>query len=150
MRNIDRGEAGLMNATSKGTWLAVLIAATAVLGLTAVAQAHKKLYKSTVSIVLTKAAEDDFASGRVDAHKESCRSGRTVVLFQEGKGGVTGQFIEIGRTKSDSEGKWTVPIQNGIKKGLAYHAQAKAEKIRNNGGHKHICKSKFSPDVPGT
>jgi hypothetical protein len=139
-----------MNATSKGTWLAVLIAAIAVLAMTAVAQAHRKFHKSTVSIVLTKAAADDFASGRVDAHKEGCRSGRTVILFMEGKGGVTGQFIEIGRTESDSDGRWTVPIQNGIKKGLAYHAQAKTEKLRNRGGHKHICKSKFSPDVRGT
>jgi hypothetical protein len=131
-------------------WLVAVAALAAVVALTSIASAHRKYYKSQVTIVLTPAAQDDLASGVVSAHRPACEAGRTVVLFTENKPGVTGQFIEIGRTTTDAAGNWTVPIQNGIKKGRAYHAQAKEKRVRNGGGHKHICKSKYSPDVAGS
>lgn len=139
-----------MKLRRRGFASIVMMFLTGGLLLAAVTTAHDKSYKSTVSIALTKASQDDYASGEVDSSKKGCRKGRTVVLFEEGKGGVTGQFIEVGRTKSGAGGAWTVPIPNGIKKGLAYHAEVKTEKLRNTSEHKHICKPKFSEDVLGS
>lgn len=139
-----------MKLTGRGIWLAIVIALAGSAALTAISSGHTKFYKSKVSISLAKAPQDDIASGEVDAHKKACRRGRTVILFEENKPGGTGQFLEIGRTKTDASGAWSEPIQDGIKKGRAYHAQAKAKKVRNNREHKHICKSKFSEDVLGT
>jgi len=129
--------------------LIAVVALVATVALTSVSSAHRKFYKSSVSIAVAKVAGDDLARGEVDSKRRACRRNRTVILFQESKPGNTGQFLEIGRTKTDDGGNWTVPIQNGIKKGRAYHAQAKTKRVRNRGGHKHICKSKFSPDVIG-
>ena len=139
-----------MKPTSRSVWLAALTALAGTLAVVAVSSAHTQFYKSSVSISLSNAPQDDIASGVVDAHKQACRAGRTVILFEENKPGGTGQFLEIGRTTTGSTGAWQVGIQDGIKKNLRYHAEVKTKKLRNNRDHKHICKAKFSEDVQGT
>ncbi len=126
----------------------VLAALVATLVVAAPASAHKRLYNASTTISLNKLAGGDSITGQASS-KGTCLGGRTVVIFEDVSTSVSGDVTEIGRTRTNSTGAWSLAIPGGIKKGRTYYASISKRKLVDNRRHKHICKAATSPTAVG-
>jgi len=137
-----------MSSSSRKITAVALAVLVATLTVAASAPAHKRLYNASNTISLNKLPGGDSISGQLTS-KGLCLKGRTVVVYEDVDTSVSGDIIEIGRTRTSSTGAWSLAVPGSIKKGRTYFAQVTKRKVADNRKHKHTCKGATSPTAVG-
>jgi hypothetical protein len=117
-----------------------LLALVLALAAVTAASAHNRVFRSQVTI-----RQNPEFHGKVLSTNHRCEVDRKVklVLRKPGTNRV------VGVTFTDENGKWAItdPDQGGIHPNKAYRAAVARKVLRNDAGHRHVCRADRSKTV---